>query len=151
MTITPMTPETVAPVAELEHASFSTPWSETSIREELSNEWALWLVAFAGDSFLGYIGIQYGPDGGDIMSIATAPASRGKGVAKALIRSARDFLREKGLGYLTLEVRPSNLSALGLYQAMGFTEVGRRKKYYRNPTEDAILLTLFFEEEPKTC
>lgn len=151
MKIIPMTESVVAQVAELEEASFATPWSEASIREELQNPWALWYVAMEEEAVLGYIGIQYGPDGGDIMSIATAPEARGRGVGKALISAAVSVLKEKELNYLTLEVRPSNAPALGLYTAMGFSQVGRRKNYYRKPTEDAILLTLFFEEEPKPC
>ena len=147
MNIIPMTNETVAQVAALEQASFSTPWSEKSIREELNNEWALWFVAMEGETLLGYIGVQWGLDGGDIMTIATAPEYRGKGIARKLIETVLTIFQEKSLQYLTLEVRPSNTSALKLYEALGFREVGRRKKYYREPTEDALLLTLYLEEE----
>lgn len=147
MNIIPMTTKTLPAVAALEQASFSTPWSEKSIREELSNEWAIWYVAMEEDTLLGYIGIQYGLDGGDIMTIATDPGYRGQGIAKQLIDRILEIFREKNLGYLTLEVRPSNLSALRLYEKLGFREVGRRKKYYREPTEDALLLTLYLEEE----
>ena len=54
MTIEPMTTETVAQVAALEAAAFSTPWSEASIRAELDNEWALWLVALEGPALAGW-------------------------------------------------------------------------------------------------
>ena len=147
MTILPMTMETAGLVAALEQASFSTPWSEKSIREELSNEWAIWYVAMEDDALLGYIGIQYGLDGGDIMTIATKPECRGQGIAKKLIETILDIFKEKDLGYLTLEVRPSNAPALALYEGLGFREVGRRKKYYKDPVEDALLLTLFLKEE----
>ena len=145
--ITQMTHETVPVVAKLECACFSTPWSERSIREELGNEWAFWLTAMEGERLLGYIGIQYGLDGGDIMTIATEPDYWGKGIGKKLVLAAVEILKEKNLGYLTLEVRPSNLPAIALYESLGFREVGRRKKYYRDPTEDALLMTKFFEEE----
>ena len=145
--IADMTEEWVPAVAALEHASFSTPWSEASIRSELDNPWAIWLVALESSSLAGYLGVQYGPDGGDILTIATDPAFRGQGVARHLIAAMTARLREKGLGWLTLEVRPSNQAALGLYTALGFREVGRRKRYYRQPTEDALLMTLYFEEE----
>lgn len=151
MVISQMTAATVEDVATLEHASFTTPWSVQSIREELNNPWAIWYTATEGSTLLGYIGVQYGLDGGDIMSIATAPEAQGTGVGKALLAAMVQLLKEKELQYLTLEVRPSNAPALGLYRSMGFREVGRRKKYYKNPTEDAILLTLYFEEEPKSC
>ena len=147
MTILPMTTETVEKVSALEQASFSTPWSEKSIREELNNEWAIWYVAMEEETLLGYIGIQYGLDGGDILTVATAPEYRGYGIAKQLIEKILEIFRDKDLDYLTLEVRPSNVSALALYEKLGFREVGRRKKYYKDPVEDALLLTLFLKEE----
>ena len=149
MEIKPMTTETAAQVAALEAACFSTPWSETSIRSELDNEWAIWLVALEGEALAGYLGVQYGPDGGDIMTIATAPEFRGQGVGTRLLTVMEQRLRDKRLQWLTLEVRPSNTAAVGLYTALGFQEVGRRKRYYKKPTEDALLMTKYFEEEPK--
>ena len=147
MTITELNPGTLPAVAALEAASFSTPWSETSIRGELENPWAIWLTALEGDALAGYLGVQYGPDGGDVLTVATDPAFRGRGVGKALLREMCARLREKELRWLTLEVRPSNAAALGLYESLGFRQVGRRPRYYRNPTEDALLLTLYFEED----
>ncbi len=151
MKLQPMTMEYVPQVAALEKVCFSTPWSESSIGGELQNQWAIWLVALEGDALAGYLGVQYGPDGADIMTIATAPAFRGRGVGRALIAEMAARLKSMGLQWLTLEVRPSNTAALGLYEAMGFQQVGRRPRYYRDPVEDAILMTLFFEEEGKSC
>lgn len=147
ITISPMTAQAVPQVAALESTSFSTPWSRRSIEEELSNPWALWLVAREGEALAGYLGVQYGPDGGDILTIATDPLFRGRGVARELLKAMSRLLREKGLEWLTLEVRPSNAAALRLYNTLGFRQVGRRPRYYRNPTEDAILMTLYFKEE----
>ena len=147
MIITPMLSCHVPAVAALEKDSFSTPWSEKSIGEELNNEWALWYVALEGQTLLGYIGVQFGLDGGDIMTIATAPEARNRGLGQKLVETILEIFKEKDLGYLTLEVRPSNAPALGLYEKLGFQEVGRRKKYYREPTEDALLLTLYLKEE----
>lgn len=151
MKLQPMTMEYVPQVAALEKVCFSTPWSESSIGGELQNQWAIWLVALEGDALAGYLGVQYSPDGADIMTIATAPAFRGRGVGRALIAEMAARLKSMGLQWLTLEVRPSNTAALGLYEAMGFQQVGRRPRYYRDPVEDAILMTLFFEEEGKSC
>ena len=147
MKICTMTASDISAVSQLEAASFSTPWSENSIRSELENPWAIWLVARDDATLAGYIGVQYGPDGGDILTIATDPACRGRGVAKALILHMVQLLREKDLSWLTLEVRPSNHAALSLYESMGFRQVGRRKNYYRSPVEDALLLTLYFKED----
>ena len=151
MKLQPMTMEYVPQVAALEKVCFSTPWSESSIGGELQNQWAIWLVALEGDALAGYLGVQYGPDGADIMTIATAPAFRGRGVGRALVAEMAARLKTMGLQWLTLEVRPSNTAALGLYEAMGFQQVGKRPRYYRDPVEDAILMTLFFEEEGKSC
>jgi len=150
MIITPMLSCHVPAVAALEQASFSTPWSEKSIGEELNNEWAIWYVALEEETLLGYIGVQFGLDGGDIMTIATAPEARNRGLGQKLVETILDIFREKDLGYLTLEVRPSNAPALRLYEKLGFQQVGRRKKYYREPTEDALLLTLYLKED-KPC
>ena len=144
--IVPMAAKHIPAVAAMEAASFSTPWTEDSIRSELDNPWAIWLVATDGDMLVGYLGVQYGPDGGDIMTIATEPACRGRGIAKAMIGRMVQLLMEKNLQWLTLEVRPSNAPALALYEALGFRQVGRRKNYYRSPTEDALLLTLNWKE-----
>ena len=147
MTVQDMTCETVPAVAALEAAQFSMPWRERDIRGELENPWAIWLTAMERERLAGYLGVQYGPDGGDILTIATDPDFRGRGVARALISAMAERLREKNLQWLTLEVRPSNESALGLYRAMGFREVGRRPRFYSRPVEDAILMTLYFREE----
>ena len=128
MKLQPMTMEYVPQVAALEKVCFSTPWSESSIGGELQNQWAIWLVALEGDALAGYLGVQYGPDGADIMTIATVPAFRGRGVGRALIAEMAARLKSMGLQWLTLEVRPSNTAALGLYEAMGVQQVGRRPR-----------------------
>ncbi len=143
MTIAPMTAETLPLVAGLERQCFSTPWSLSSLEQELTNPWAIWLTAMESGTLLGYLGVQYGPDGADIMSIATDLEARGRGAAKALLSEMYSLLRQKRLKWLTLEVRLSNAAALSLYRSQGFTEVGRRPRYYQNPREDALLLTKY--------
>ena len=150
MIIATMNQETVEAVAQLESQCFSTPWSHGDLVNELENPWAIWLTATENDKLAGYLGIQYGPDGADIMSIATEPACRGKGVAKLLLQEMEQRLIALSLQWITLEVRPSNASALALYKSLGFQQVGRRPRYYQKPTEDALLLTKYFKEEP-TC
>ncbi len=145
--ILPMTSAHVHAVAELEQACFSTPWSERSIRGELDNPWAVWLVAADKGRVIGYLGAQYGLDGGDIMTVAVAPEYRRSGIGTDLIAAMSKILQEKHLQWLTLEVRPSNEPALTLYRNLGFRQVGRRPRYYQGPTEDAILIKLYFEAE----
>lgn len=140
MTITNMKPEHVPQVARLEQQCFADPWSEKSVGSELENPLSLWLVAVEGEQVVGYVGSQTVLDETDMMNIAVSQDFRRRGVARALIEALVEKLREKGSRCLTLEVRISNISALRLYEYMGFTQVGLRKNYYRNPKEDACIL-----------
>ena len=135
-----MKPEHVAQVAHLETVCFHDPWSEKSIAEELGNDLALWLVAVEEDTVVGYVGSQMVLGWTDIMNVAVDPDHRRMGIGESLIRKLMEMLRERNCECLTLEVRASNAGAIALYEKLGFTEVGRRKNYYRNPKEDALIM-----------
>lgn len=130
----------VAQVAALEKKCFSEPWSEKSIASELENELALWIVAEDDGKVLGYVGSQTVMGESDMMNIAVCPDWRRQGIAAGLIVGLIGALKLRGSHSLTLEVRPSNEAAKALYEKLGFTQVGRRKNYYRNPKEDALIL-----------
>ena len=130
----------VAQVAQLEKICFSDPWSEKSVASELENKLSFWLVATEGDTVAGYVGSQTVCEETDMMNVAVHPDYRRQGIAEALIVSLLDSLKEQGSHSLTLEVRASNVPAIALYEKLGFAEVGRRKNYYRNPKEDALIL-----------
>jgi ribosomal-protein-alanine N-acetyltransferase len=138
--ILPMTAAHVPAVAALEAACFSDPWSERSIAGELDDPLARWLVAVEDGAVLGYVGSQTVLDEADVMNVAVSPDARCRGVARALMTALLDVLRETGVKTLTLEVRASNDPAIALYDALGFTQVGRRPRYYRHPVEDALIL-----------
>ena len=140
-----MTAEHVAQVAELEKICFGTEaWSEKSVASELSNPLSLWLVAMEEDTVAGYVGSQTVMDETDMMNVAVHPDHRRKGIAEALVLSLAEALKEKGSHCLTLEVRASNAPAIGLYEKLGFRQIGLRKNYYRNPKEDALILRMEF-------
>lgn len=140
MRITTMCPEHVAQVAELEALCFADPWSQRSVASELNNPLSLWLVALEGERLAGYVGSQTVLDETDMMNIAVHPDFRRRGLAQELITALIVALKEKGSRCLTLEVRASNAPAKGLYEKMGFQQVGLRKNYYRNPREDGCIL-----------
>ena len=140
MTITEMKATHVAQVAELERICFADPWSEKSVASELDNKWALWLVAEENDCVMGYIGSQTSIDETDVMNVAVHPDYRRKGIAEALITELVARLKEGGSHALMLEVRASNAPAIALYEKLGFSQVGCRRNYYRNPKEDALIL-----------
>lgn len=140
MTIIPMNESHVSRVAELEKLCFSDPWSEKSVTSELENELSLWLVAEEDGIVCGYVGSQTVLDETDMMNIAVAPNCRRQGVAAALIADLVDRLKARGSRCLRLEVRESNAPAIALYLHLGFTQLGVRKNYYRNPKENALIL-----------
>ena len=130
----------VAQIAQLEKTCFSDPWSERSIASELDNNLAFWLVAVEGETVAGYIGSQTVMEETDMMNVAVHPDFRRQGIAEALVNGLVEHLKAMGSRCLTLEVRASNAPAIALYEKLGFTEIGRRKNYYRNPREDALIL-----------
>ena len=140
MRIVEMKPAHVAQVAALERLCFSDPWSENSVASELENELSLWLVAEEGETVLGYVGSQTVLDETDMMNVAVHPDHRRRGVAAALITELVSRLKMRGSRCLKLEVRASNAPAIALYETLGFTQLGLRKNYYRNPKEDALIL-----------
>ena len=140
MTIEKMNAGQVAQIAALEKICFSDPWSENSIASELENRLAHWLVALEGETVAGYIGSQTVMGESDMMNVAVHPDFRRRGIAEALVNSLVEDLKAMESHCLTLEVRASNAPSIALYEKLGFFQVGRRKNYYRNPREDALIL-----------
>ena len=135
-----MTEAHVPSVAALEALCFSDPWSENSVASELNNPLSLWLVALEDNTVVGYIGSQSVQGESDMMNVAVHLEYRRKGIARLLIEELVCELKNRGNNCLTLEVRASNAPAISLYTALGFLEVGRRRNYYRNPKEDALIM-----------
>ena len=149
--LTTMTAEHILQIAQLERACFSHPWSEELLAQELWNDASAVIVAEGEDgTVLGYAGVSTVLDEGYIDNVAVASQFRRQGVADELIAALVRFGRAK-LAFLTLEVRASNAPAIALYAKHGFREAGRRKSYYDDPKEDAILMTLEFDHETKAA
>ena len=140
MIIVKMNESHVSQVAELEKICFSDPWSENSVASELNNKLAFWLVAEEEGRLAGYVGSQTVCNETDMMNVAVHPDFRRRGIAEALVNALVEELKGMESHCLTLEVRASNTPAIALYEKLGFAEIGRRKNYYRNPREDALIL-----------
>ncbi len=108
------------------------------------------LVAVERGSVVGYVIGQTAADEGEILNLGVAPAHRGRGVGHALVERMLALLHERGAEVAYLEVRESNGAARHLYESLGFREVARRRRYYRRPVEDAVVLrtTLGARERP---
>ena len=135
-----MTKDHASQVAQLEKQSFSMPWSENAILGEVDNPLALWIVAIDGQAVVGYVGSQSVMGEADMMNIAVDDFYRRQGIGKKLVLTLIEHLHAKAVHSLTLEVRASNDKAIGLYQGLGFSQVGRRPNYYSSPKEDALIL-----------
>ena len=130
----------VPAIAELEKRCFNDPWSEASIASEVDNRLSLWFVATENSQVIGYVGSQTVLGETDMMNIAVHSEFRKQGIGTALINHLIKELKLRGSHSLMLEVRASNISAISVYKNLEFIEVGRRKNYYRNPKEDALIL-----------
>ncbi len=131
--LVPMDRSHIKEIAQIERECFSDPWSEASLEEELYNPLASFIVAQRPDgAVLGYAGLHAVMDEGYIDNIAVREDYRGQGIADDLLDVFVRFGKAH-LAFLTLEVRPSNQAAVQLY--------------YKQPKEDAVIMTLEFGEE----
>jgi [ribosomal protein S18]-alanine N-acetyltransferase len=130
----------LARVVEIERASFSDPWSFMAFRSALDEERINFHVAVGDDAVVGYAVSWCVVDEAELANLAVLPAMRGQRIGAALLDRAMTDARRAGCVVMHLEVRESNAAARGLYESRGFGMVGRRKRYYREPIEDALIL-----------
>lgn len=123
----------------LERRCFSDPWSAVAFEEMLRFPLTLALVAERDGGVVGYLIGRAVAGEGEILNLAVAPELRRHGLGTRLLESGLDLLREAGAHRVWLEVRESNAAAQALYLRWGFTEAGRRTRYYKHPVEDALV------------
>lgn len=133
----------LAAITALEAQSFPLdPWSENLVRPGLEGTLPTvgYLVAEQAGGFLGYAVVSVVDVDAELQRIAVPVALRRRGVATHLLAGVRDHARSGGATRLLLEVREDNVAAIAFYAGHGFTELGRRARYYRDGTT-AIVLT----------
>jgi len=138
-----MTLEDVPAVVELDQISFSLPWPERSFRFELTDNPAsrCWVAEVDG-RVVGMLVAWLFVDETHIATIATHPVYRRQGIARKLLAYTLQSAMREGAQSSFLEVRESNVPAQAMYRKFGYEEVGRRKRYYKDNDEDAILMNL---------
>lgn len=129
-------------IAFIEKHCFSTPWSAEQVKS--SGDSTVFFIAKEGDQTVGYAGMYTVLDEGYVTNIGVLPEYRKKGIGRSLTERLIEYSISQKLSFLSLEVRVSNSSAIGLYTALGFKEVGKRKNFYSNPKEDALIMTRYF-------
>jgi len=143
LTIRKMTVEDVPAVVDLDQKSFSLPWPERSFRFELTDNPAsrCWVAELDG-TVVGMIVVWLIVDEAHVATLATHPDFRRQGIGRRLLAQALRHLIEEGAQSSFLEVRESNIAAQEMYHKFGYEATGRRRRYYRDNDEDAILMNL---------
>lgn len=141
MTIREMTLDDLDQVMAIERENFSVPWTETGFFSFLIRQDTLFLVAEEAGEIEGYCGAVMVPDEGDITNVSVSGRRRRRGTGTALVRELIRRAEASGVTKLYLEVRESNLAAIGLYESLGFQKEGVRRDYYEEPRENAVLMS----------
>lgn len=138
-----MTRELLPHVARIEADNFSEPWSYDSLEETLDDDKYRFYCLVDGKHHrvAAYVGVNAVCGEGQIVSVATDECYRRNGLGNRVLLEAILREKERGTIKLFLEVRESNLPAIGLYEKNGFIKDGVRKNFYRKPTEDAWLMS----------
>ena len=139
-----MAAEDIPAVAEIEKNCFSSPWTKEGLEAELTNPQAEFFVLETEGTVAAYMGMHIVLDECYIANVAVSPDFRKRGYGQLLVENALCVAREKSCYFITLEVRVSNLPAISLYKKCGFDEVGERKNFYSAPTENALIMTRYF-------
>ena len=140
-------------VHEIEREAFSDPWSFESFVALLGNPRVLFAVAERGGprggagEVVGYVVAWFVVDEAEVANVAVAPEVRGRGVGARLLDEALSAARRHGAASVYLEVRDSNAAARALYASRGFVQIGRRRRYYRRPVEDALVMRRALDPE----
>jgi [ribosomal protein S18]-alanine N-acetyltransferase len=129
-------------ILEIENLSFSAPWSLNGFLQELENPVARLWALMSDKVLLGYLCFWTVREEMQLLDLAVHPAHRGRGHGSFLLTKMIDLALSKGISRIWLEVRVSGSSARRLYEKFGFVESGRRRNYYTDPSEDAILMSL---------
>lgn len=138
MTIRPIAYADLPQVIAIERRAFATPWSLAMFVLELSKPSSVCLAAVSEQRITGYLVCSRYADVWHLMNIAVDPASRRRGIARALLEALLQRARPDEA--YTLEVRPTNGPAIALYEQFGFRSAGVRPRYYQDTGEDAMIM-----------
>jgi ribosomal-protein-alanine N-acetyltransferase len=148
--MSPMTEADLDEVAAVEQEAYDFPWSRGNFEDSLRNGYFGVCMRHVTGTLIGYCVLMPVVDEMHLLNLCVAPRAQGTGAGLTLLREAMRITRGKQLSGLLLEVRPSNVRALRLYERFGFATIGRRKNYYparRHGREDALVMRYTFLEE----
>lgn len=135
--------EHVPKILEIENRTNTAPWSERAFRNELTHNDRIFLVAMNGGTVAGYGGVWLVIDEAHVTTLAVAEEERRQGIGEKLMIDLLIKSKDAGMVCSTLEVRAGNAAAIALYEKFGYRETARRKGYYPDNREDAIVMWLY--------
>ncbi|MBE6626841.1 MAG: ribosomal-protein-alanine N-acetyltransferase [Ruminococcaceae bacterium] len=148
MKITVANPDQIDKIYQIENSSFTDPWSYKSFEEAIfSPNTTIYVVNSSSGDVLGFSCLLIIDYEAEILNIAVDGNYRKQGIGRLLAEHMINICISKEVEDIFLEVRDSNTAARGLYEKVGFKQIGRRKNYYSNPTEDAIMMKLSLQND----
>lgn len=145
-----LSPADASALAELESRCFTLPWTTEAFAEALeSSVFSAFGIWDGAGGLAGYVGIYHTPDEVEILNIAVREDRRRRGFGRLLMSTALREAGETGILRAVLEVRTSNAPAIGLYESFGFRKAGKRRGYYQDTGEDALIYVL--DMDPASC
>lgn len=148
--IFPMTVFDIPFILDIEKKCFSDLCLDSILKSSFENPSYIGFIAFLNKIVVGYIFLTCIENEADIISIGVLPAFRRIGIGSLLMSKVCDFFNENNVIKASLDVRSKNLEAQNLYKRFGFEQVGIRKKYYKNPIDDGLIL-LWNKEKMEKC
>ena len=135
--------EFIPRILELENRINGAPWSEQAFLNELRHHDRIFLVALAGEEVVAYGGVWLVIDEAHVTTLAVAEDQRRQGIGDKLMIELLEKSRDAGMVCSTLEVRAGNEAAIKLYGKLGYREIARRKGYYPDNREDALVMWMY--------
>lgn len=139
----PMNEDDLAAIQLIETRAYEFPWTVGIFRDCLRADYPSWLM-YSGSRIVGYFLMSIAAGEAHVLNICIAPELQGQGYGRRLLHELLKIARGRRVARVFLEVRPSNKSAIALYHAEGFNEIGRRPRYYpaKDGREDALVMAM---------
>lgn len=145
----PARPEDLDAIMAVEESAYEAGWPRSVFERELTQEWShVDLICPSGhETPVAHIVYWIVHDELHLLNVAVHPSERRRGLGRAMMGRLLQVCESESLQYITLEVRVSNEAAIRLYQAHGFCRIGRRRRYYANNGEDALVMALVLNDD----
>jgi ribosomal-protein-alanine N-acetyltransferase len=140
-----MTLDDLPEVMVIENSVYPHPWTRGNFLDSLYSGYQAWVLRGTDGSLLGYFLLMLAVDEAHLLNITVRRDLHGQGFGRMQLDKVVALAKEHGMDSILLEVRPSNLRALAVYERYGYERIGRRKSYYpaaNNTREDAIVMRL---------